>query len=62
MNDPESLKKSIIVLSNAAELVAQVIKAISSDDIADTINSSPITLSTLKSIAQSRFQKAFQLN
>ena len=62
MKDPEELKRSIIVLANASELVAQVIKSITSDDIADTINNSPITLSTLKSIAQSRFQKAFKLN
>jgi hypothetical protein len=52
---------SIVPLANASELAAQVIKNISGNDISNSLNGSPITLATLRSLALARFQNILKL-
>ena len=46
--------KSAIVLANAIELTAEVIKNIAGNDIASALNNSPLTKSSLITIAANR--------
>jgi len=52
---------SAITLANAAELAAHVIIDVAGNDISNSINGSPITLSQLRNIALSRIQQKLKL-
>ncbi len=60
MNTVEQrVQQSSVVLANAAELGAQVIKAVAGNDISDTLNGSRVSMDVLRSMAQSRFKRNF---
>ena len=52
----ESVRQSAIVLGNAAQLVVDVVKEIAGNDISNTLNGSPVTTNTLRTLAQARFK------
>lgn len=55
----ERARQSAVVLANASELGAQVIKAVAGNDISDTLNGSRVSMDMLRSLAQSRFKRNF---
>lgn len=55
----ERAEKSAIVLANASELAATIFLSVAGNDIADSLNGSRITMNTVRTLAQSRFQRNF---
>jgi len=51
----QSVELSLKTLGNANELVCAITQEILGNDVADTINNSPITRETIYAIAQSQF-------
>ena len=51
-------ERTIVTLANASELVVCVIQNIVGNEIADTINGSPLTREAVHHIAQTQFQSA----
>lgn len=49
--------RSALTVKKAAELVRHVTKNVSGNDVANTINNSPVTAQTIESLAIARFQK-----
>ena len=62
INQVEKAKKSVVTLANASELAAQVVVHIAGNDISDSLSGSRLTLNTLRSIAQARFQSSLKIN
>lgn len=54
----ETVRKSAVVLGNAAQLVVAIVKNIAGNDISDTLNGSRVTANTLRTLAQARFKNA----
>ena len=54
----ERIKQNMTVLGNANELLVGVISELAGNDIADSLNGSPLTRATIISIAQSTFKQA----
>lgn len=52
----ETVRKSAVVLGNAAQLVVAIVKNIAGNDISDTLNGSRVTANTLRTLAQARFK------
>lgn len=60
MNTTEQrVQQSSVVLANAAELGAQIVKAVVGNDVSDTLNGSRVTMDMLRTLAQSRFKRNF---
>lgn len=53
----ENVRKSAVVLGNAAQLVAAIVKRVAGNDVADTLGGSPITNSTLRTLTMTRLKK-----
>lgn len=53
----ESVRKSSVVLANAAQLSTAILKKVVGNDIASTLGGSPITNNTLRTLAVSRIKK-----
>lgn len=47
---------TVVTLANANTLACKIAQAVIGNDVADTINGSPLTREALYSLAQSRFQ------
>lgn len=52
------IQKSMLMLGIANEIVAQVIIAIAGNDIANSLNGSPITTDTLNTLTSARVRRA----
>ncbi|BDD79558.1 hypothetical protein [Burkholderia phage FLC9] len=50
--------RTVCTLGNGAELVAAIVLGVVGNDVADTINGSPLTRSTIFNLAQLKFQEA----
>lgn len=53
----ERVQKSAVVLGNASELVAHIVRKVAGNDIADSINGGKLTLGVTRSLAQARFKR-----
>jgi hypothetical protein len=49
--------RTVCTLANAAELVAAIAQGIVGNDVADTIDGSPLTRATIFNLAQLNFQE-----
>ena len=49
------VKKSLVTLSNASELVAQLVISVVGNDISDSLKGSRVTTDMIKTMAQNRF-------
>lgn len=58
----EKAETSLVTLGNAAELVTGIILNVVGNDVADSLNGSPVGVELLNNIAQARFQKELNLN
>jgi predicted transcriptional regulator YheO len=54
------IRKSMVTLGNAGEIVVHVIKAIAGNDIANSINGSRLTTDTLQTLAMARIRQALE--
>lgn len=50
-------RQSAIVLSNATELVSQVVLGVVGNDVSDAINGNRLTGTAIKTLVQTRFMK-----
>jgi len=54
--------RSVATLGNGAELVAAIVQGVVGNDVADTIDGSPLTRGTIFNLAQLKFQEAVGKN
>lgn len=52
---------SVITLANASTIVEHVVMTIVGNDISDSLNGSRLTMDSIRTIAQARFQKHLKL-
>jgi hypothetical protein len=50
--------RTVATLGNAAELVAAIVQGVVGNDVADTIDGSPLTRGTIFNLAQLKFQES----
>ena len=53
--NPDILRRNVVVLANANELLAQLVGEVCGGDVADSINGSMLTNESIKAMAQTRF-------
>lgn len=61
---PDQITKAVnsaVVVANAAELAAHVIKNVAGNDISDSLNGSTVTMATVRDIAISRIRQSLKL-
>lgn len=51
-------ERTVVVLGNAAELVSNIVKGVMGNEVADTINGSPLTQNMLHNLTQTSLQDA----
>lgn len=50
--------RTVCTLGNGAELVAAIVQGVVGNDVADTIDGSPLTRATIFNLSQLKFQEA----
>lgn len=50
--------RTVCTLGNGAELVAAIVQGVVGNDVADTLDGSPLTRNTIFNLAQLEFQEA----
>jgi hypothetical protein len=57
MQNRES-EHTVVTLANAGDLVVRIAQNIVGNEVADTLNGSPLTRSLIQNLSQSKFQQA----